>query len=85
MAALEPPDEYGMVERGVYRANVLQPSNFAFVATLQLRKVLVLSPESPTRAVAAFLDENRIELVRPARAQPATHTRGLDTSEPVCA
>ena len=64
MAALVPPDAYGIVEPGVHRANVLQPSNFAFVATLQLRKALILSPETPTKAVAAFLDENRIELVR---------------------
>jgi len=63
MAALVPPDAYGIVEPGVYRSNVLQPSNFAFIATLQLRKVLILSPEMPTRAVAAFLEENRIELV----------------------
>ena len=77
MAALVPPEEFGIVERGVYRAKVLQPHNFAFVSTLQLRKVLILSSEPPTRPVAAFFEENRIELVRRRRA-----ARSLSASTP---
>jgi len=32
--------------------------------TLRLRKVLLLSPEMPTRSVISFFEENKIDLVR---------------------
>jgi protein tyrosine/serine phosphatase len=57
-----PPDAFGIVEKGVYRSNSLQPVNFEFVRTLHLKTIVILSPEAPTRALTVFAEENNIEV-----------------------
>ncbi len=52
-----PPEAFGIVQQGIYRSNLPQPQNFGFLKTLQLKTVLVLSPERPTRNFCLFLEE----------------------------
>ncbi|CAG8441138.1 6966_t:CDS:2 [Diversispora eburnea] len=58
-----PPEQFGIVEKGLYRSDMLHASNFSFIKTLHLKTVIILSPEVPTRALANFLEENNIKLV----------------------
>ncbi|RHZ46316.1 hypothetical protein Glove_627g19 [Diversispora epigaea] len=58
-----PPEQFGIVEKGLYRSDMLHASNFSFIKTLHLKTVIILSPEVPTRALANFLEENKIKLV----------------------
>ncbi|CAI2176046.1 12097_t:CDS:2 [Funneliformis geosporum] len=60
---LTPPEQFGIIEKGVYRSDMLHPSQFSFIKALQLKTALVLSPEVPTRAVTNFLEDNNIKLV----------------------
>eukprot|EP01114_Cavostelium_apophysatum_P019317 TRINITY_DN6190_c0_g1_i2.p1 TRINITY_DN6190_c0_g1~~TRINITY_DN6190_c0_g1_i2.p1 ORF type:complete len:141 (-),score=4.20 TRINITY_DN6190_c0_g1_i2:27-449(-) len=56
-----PPEVFGIVESGIYRCNSLSPINFPFIKQLQLKSVIQLSPEVPTKAVTSFFQENNIE------------------------
>ncbi|KAK9767936.1 hypothetical protein K7432_001799 [Basidiobolus ranarum] len=58
-----PPEAFGIVEKGLYRSDLLQPSHFPFIKTLNLKTAIVLSPEVPSRAVLNFFDENDITLL----------------------
>uniref|UniRef100_A0A7S3EJ11 Tyrosine-protein phosphatase domain-containing protein n=1 Tax=Rhodosorus marinus TaxID=101924 RepID=A0A7S3EJ11_9RHOD len=58
--ALCPPERFGIVEPGVCRSNVPLAENFTFVRMLQLKSVLLLSPEIPTRVVSTFFEENKV-------------------------
>jgi len=60
---LTPPEQFGIIEKGVYRSDMLHPSHFSFIKALQLKTALVLSPEALTRPVTNFLEENNIKLV----------------------
>ena len=73
--AVQPPERFGMVEEGVYRSNAITTTNFAFIQTLQLKTVLLLSPEMPLRAVTDFLKKQKVQLVSPhhSRCQQLSH------------
>eukprot|EP00188_Purpureofilum_apyrenoidigerum_P001680 Plantae.Rhodophyta-Purpureofilum_apyrenoidigerum.ctg195.p1 GENE.Plantae.Rhodophyta-Purpureofilum_apyrenoidigerum.ctg195~~Plantae.Rhodophyta-Purpureofilum_apyrenoidigerum.ctg195.p1 ORF type:complete len:167 (-),score=18.12 Plantae.Rhodophyta-Purpureofilum_apyrenoidigerum.ctg195:403-903(-) len=60
--ALCPPELFGIVAPGIFRSNVPLAVNFSYFRLLQLRSVLLLSAEFPTRLVTTFLEENGIEL-----------------------
>eukprot|EP01137_Pigoraptor_chileana_P004779 Opistho-2@46896 len=60
---LTPPEAFGIVEPSVYRSNSPFPVNFSFLKTLELRTVVVLSPEKPLRAVLDFFEECSINMV----------------------
>ncbi|KAG5458414.1 MAG: tyrosine phosphatase family-domain-containing protein [Olpidium bornovanus] len=62
MSLVTPPDAFGLVNDGVYRSDLLRPAHFGFMRTLNLRTVVVLTPEVPARAVLNFLEENGIKL-----------------------
>ncbi|KAI8805763.1 tyrosine phosphatase family-domain-containing protein [Cladochytrium replicatum] len=59
---LVPPDAFGIVEKGIYRSNALQPANFGYIRTLNLKSVLVLSTEVPTRQVISFFEDQKIAM-----------------------
>jgi len=59
-----PPERFAMVEEGVYRSNAITTQNFSFIQTLQLKTVLLLSPEMPLRAVTNFLKQEKVQLVQ---------------------
>jgi len=56
-----PPENFGIVERGIYRSNSLIPINFPFIKTLELKTVIQLSPEVPIKAVTTFYQESKIQ------------------------
>ncbi|RUP16259.1 hypothetical protein BC936DRAFT_139534 [Jimgerdemannia flammicorona] len=58
-----PPEQFGIVEKGVYRSDMLQTSHLPFIKQLHLKTVLVLCPELPTRPALNFFDENGIKLI----------------------
>ncbi|CAG8802325.1 9457_t:CDS:2, partial [Dentiscutata erythropus] len=60
---LTPPEQFGNVEKGLYRSDMLCPPHFPFIKSLNLKTILLLSPEAPTRSVGNFLEENNIKLV----------------------
>ena len=57
-----PPEQFGIVEPGIYRSNMFDSSNFGFLKTLQLKSVILLSFELPTREIMQFMEENKIKL-----------------------
>eukprot|EP00271_Cylindrocystis_brebissonii_P008978 TRINITY_DN23544_c0_g1_i1.p1 TRINITY_DN23544_c0_g1~~TRINITY_DN23544_c0_g1_i1.p1 ORF type:complete len:383 (-),score=33.46 TRINITY_DN23544_c0_g1_i1:330-1478(-) len=58
------PENFGIVESGVYRSNALYAANFPFVKRLKLKTVIYLSPEAPIRAVTQFLEETNTQFIR---------------------
>ncbi|ODV89612.1 hypothetical protein CANCADRAFT_19805, partial [Tortispora caseinolytica NRRL Y-17796] len=59
---LAPPDLFGMVENSLYRCAVVEPVNFAFLNTLELKMILYFNPEKPSKHLTGFMQDNRIEL-----------------------
>jgi hypothetical protein len=60
---LTPPEHFGIVERGLYRSEMFQQSHFTFIKQLNLKTVVVLSPEQPNRHTLTFLEECGTKLV----------------------
>lgn len=60
---LSPPEAFGMVENGIFRSNIPHPSNYSFLKLLNLKTVLLLSPEVPSRNLAMFFDDVSVKMV----------------------
>ncbi|KAJ9546078.1 hypothetical protein OSB04_025785 [Centaurea solstitialis] len=60
--SLIPPINFAKVEDRVYRSGFPQPSNFAFLETLQLRSVIYLCTEPYPRENLEFLKSHNIRL-----------------------
>lgn len=60
---LFPPQNFGAVEEGIYRSGLPSELNYRFLESLQLRTVIVLSPESMDSLFASFLDDSRIRVI----------------------
>ncbi|CCH44326.1 hypothetical protein BN7_3888 [Wickerhamomyces ciferrii] len=62
---LLPPDNFGLVEEGIYRCSKLDAINFAFLETLQLKSIVLLDNESPVmKNFQNFMTLNKIETIR---------------------
>ncbi|CUM45330.1 uncharacterized protein AC631_00445 [Debaryomyces fabryi] len=59
---LVPPDNFGLVEPGIYRCSKLEPEHFPFLETLQLKSLVVLDAEKPPRLLKNFIEANNIEI-----------------------
>lgn len=59
---LVPPDNFGLVEPGVYRCSKLEAGHLPFLETLQLKSLVVLDAAKPPRTLRSFLDDNNVEL-----------------------
>ncbi|KAI9227186.1 MAG: protein-tyrosine phosphatase [Piptocephalis tieghemiana] len=57
------PDAYGLVQPGLYRSATPSSDHIPFLQNLRLRTVLLLAPETLSRAVLNFLQEEDIKLV----------------------
>ncbi len=55
-----PPDNFGIVEPGLYRSSLPQALNFSHLRGLHLRSVVVLSEERPTRTAQNFFEAQGI-------------------------
>lgn len=63
MAMLEPPTEFGIVETGIFRSDVIQQAHIPFIQTLDIKTVLILSPEAPSRTMQSFYSDVGIDVV----------------------
>lgn len=59
---LVPPDNFGLVEPGIYRCSKLEAGHFPFLETLQLKSLVVLDAAKPPRTLKTFLDSNNVEI-----------------------
>ncbi|QPG73722.1 hypothetical protein FOA43_001035 [Brettanomyces nanus] len=59
---LVPPDNFALVEDGIYRCSKLDPINHSFVDTLNLKSVVWMDEERPTRLLSQYIEENKIIL-----------------------
>lgn len=55
---LVPPENFGIVEPGIYRSTKLESENFPFLQTLDLKSIIILDTEKPPRALRTFLENN---------------------------
>ncbi|KAI8370476.1 protein-tyrosine phosphatase [Radiomyces spectabilis] len=74
---LTPPEQFGIVEPGVYRSDMLQPIHFTFIKQFGFKTVVMLSPEMPSRVTSYLIEEGGIKLVHLGMAtwkpiQPST-------------
>ncbi|ODV62749.1 Oca4p ASCRUDRAFT_68583 [Ascoidea rubescens DSM 1968] len=60
--SLIPPDNFNLVENGLYRCSKIDQINFFFLKTLNLKSIILLNVEKPSRIFRNFLDENNIKL-----------------------
>ncbi|AOA63499.1 Protein required for replication of Brome mosaic virus [Komagataella phaffii CBS 7435] len=59
---LVPPDNYGLVEDGLYRCSKLDALNCAFLETLRLQSIILLDPEKPHKKLRQWAEEQGIVL-----------------------
>ncbi|KAJ8659356.1 hypothetical protein O0I10_005071 [Lichtheimia ornata] len=74
---LTPPEQFGIVEPGIYRSDMLQPLHFPFIKAINFKTVVMLSPEMPNRVTSNLMDECGMKLVHLGMAtwkptQPST-------------
>ncbi|CDS11184.1 hypothetical protein LRAMOSA03447 [Lichtheimia ramosa] len=74
---LTPPEQFGIVEPGIYRSDMLQPLHFPFIKSIHFKTVVMLSPEMPNRVTSNLMDECGMKLVHLGMAtwkptQPST-------------
>ena len=58
-----PPEAFAIVEKGIFRSNIPNNANFGYLKMLNLKTVLILSPEVPTRSLTTFLEDLNVKLV----------------------
>jgi hypothetical protein len=58
-----PPQNFGAVEEGIYRSALPSELSFQFLESLNLKTVIVLSPESMDNQFASFLEDYGIRVV----------------------
>nr|CCA21879.1 hypothetical protein ALNC14_080220 [Albugo laibachii Nc14] len=61
---LIPPENFAMIERGLYRSGFPKKKNFAFLESLGLRSILTLVLEEYPFANTEFNKTNRIQLLQ---------------------
>lgn len=59
---LVPPTNFSVVEDGIFRSGLPQPSNFAFLRTLNLRSIIYLCPEPYPEENMSFINAHNIKL-----------------------
>ncbi|KAG9061591.1 hypothetical protein KI688_007170 [Linnemannia hyalina] len=77
---LIPPEQFGIVEPGLYRSDTLHPSHFPFIRSLNLKTAILLTPELPSRAMSNFFEENQIRLVDLALGSWKNNTNSNNSS-----
>jgi hypothetical protein len=72
-----PPEQFGIVEPGIYRSDMIQQPHFSFLKQFGIKTLIMLSPELPNRVTNNFIEEGDIKLVHVGMAtwkptQPST-------------
>ncbi|KAI9229746.1 MAG: protein-tyrosine phosphatase [Piptocephalis tieghemiana] len=57
-----PPQNFGIIEDGLYRSGQPNELNFPFLEKLGLRTVIWLAPEEPNQRFLDFVDDQEIDL-----------------------
>lgn len=78
---LVPPDNFGLVEPGVYRCLKLEADHVPFIETLQLKSLVLLDAAKPPRTLREFLEEKQVELFNLGGLKILSHLRGLSSSD----
>ena len=60
---LVPPVSFGLVEEGIYRCSKVETLNLSFLETLNLRIIIFLSGEEPSRYFKEFFKRSSIEWI----------------------
>lgn len=76
---LIPPENFAMIERGLYRSGFPKKKNFAFLKSLGLRSILTLVLEEYPFANTEFNNQNRIQLLQFGVPGNKVRTRLSDT------
>mmetsp|Transcript_16232 Transcript_16232/g.47333 ORF Transcript_16232/g.47333 Transcript_16232/m.47333 type:complete len:180 (-) Transcript_16232:74-613(-) len=63
-APLNPPENFAMVWKGVYRSGFPSKKNLNFLKTVGIQSVLCLCPEDYPESSLAFFDEHGIRLIQ---------------------
>lgn len=59
---LVPPENYSMVEEGIYRCCKLDAINISFLKSLELKSIVWINEEKPPRLLKQFIEEHSIKL-----------------------
>ena len=59
---LVPPENFSMVEEGIYRSSKVDAINISFLKSIDLKAVVWINEEKPPRVVRQFMDESNIRL-----------------------
>ncbi|RKP31980.1 hypothetical protein METBISCDRAFT_26112 [Metschnikowia bicuspidata] len=59
---LIPPDNFGVVQKGVYRCSKLEGDHLPFLETLKLKLLIFLDVAKPPRTLKTFLEENKVDV-----------------------
>lgn len=59
---LVPPENCGLVEPGIYRCSKLDPDNFPYLDTLELRSIVLVDAEKPPGPLKRFIELKNIDL-----------------------
>jgi tyrosine-protein phosphatase OCA1 len=60
---LFPPQNFGAVEDGIYRSGLPSELNYRFLESLNLKTVIILSPESISIQFSSFLEDFGISVI----------------------
>lgn len=70
---LVPPENFGVVEPGLYRCSKLSTDNFPHLQTLNLKTILLLDAENPPRPLKNFISDNNINLINLGGLKVSNH------------
>lgn len=59
---LVPPENYSMVEDGIYRCSKLDAINISFLKSLELKSIVWINEEKPPRVLQQFIEDQKINL-----------------------
>lgn len=62
LGIVTPPQNFAIVEPGLYRAALPSADNFSYIRSLTLKRVIILSAERPEKAVSKFFEAHNIQV-----------------------
>lgn len=63
LVMLQTPEGFGCVEPDIYRATRVEAASLPFLATLDLKMIVFMNPERPSKSLQEFASSNNIQLV----------------------
>ncbi|EGW30953.1 uncharacterized protein SPAPADRAFT_141685 [Spathaspora passalidarum NRRL Y-27907] len=75
------PNNFGVVEPGLYRCSKLENDNLPFLSTLNLKSIIILDAEKPSRSINNFIEHNKIELFNLGGLKISDRTRNKTDDE----